>query len=250
MKWIIVFLTTFIMFQSLIVDADTNDGLAQQAETAYLKGDFKVAADLYQQLIDQGVKRSEVYFDLGNAYYQLHDLGRALFNYRRAEAITPRDEDLRLNLARIRVQRVDGTVAEAGILGQIAGLTSDWLSISELSWIVIALLWLCCGFTAAYLWRADWRKQVRWAILISSILFIIVSMLALTHIVLDASRKPAVIVGDTVSVMTGPGTNYVVIFELHTAAEIRIVEERNHWVRFQLPDLREGWIDEQSVEVI
>ena len=50
--------------------------------------------------------------------------------------------------------------------------------------------------------------------------------------------------------MTGPGTDYVEIFELHSAAEIRIVEERNHWVRFQLPDLREGWIEDRSLEVI
>src|SRR6266496_6146874 len=105
MKWCVLALMAFVISQSITVSVDTIDGLAQQAETAYLKGDFQLAANLYRQLIDQGVKRNEVYFDLGNAYYQLHDLGRALINYRRAEVIAPRDEALRLNLARVRVQR-------------------------------------------------------------------------------------------------------------------------------------------------
>lgn len=252
MRWLALVLTMIFVSasQSIIVASNATNDLAQQASAAYMKGDFKTAADLYQQMVDQGVKRSEVYFDLGNAYYQLHDLGRALVNYRRAEELTPRDEELRLNLARVRVQRVDGTSAEAGILGQIAELTSNWLSLSELGWIVIILLWLCCGFVAAYLWRADWKKWARWAIVITCILFILVSLFGLTRSVVDSWWKPAVIVEASVSVMTGPGTNYVEIFELHAATEVRVIEERNHWIRFQLPDLREGWIEEQTLERI
>jgi tetratricopeptide (TPR) repeat protein len=252
MRWLALLLTMILATasQSIIVASDTSDDLAQQASAAYVKGDFKTAADLYQQLIDQGVKRSEVYFDLGNAYYQLHDLGRALVNYRRAEELITRDEDLRLNLARVRVQRVDGTSAEVGILGQITSLTNNWLSLSELGWIIIVLLWLCCAFIAAYLWRADWRKWVQWAIVVSATLFIVVSLMGLTRFFVDALWKPTVIVDDSVSVMTGPGTNYVEIFELHSAAELRIIEERNHWIRFQLPDLREGWIEERALEKI
>ncbi len=250
MKWLALLLIAVFFSQSLVLAADTVDDLAQQAEAAYATRDFKLAAGLYQQLIDQGVKRSEVYFNLGNAYYQLHDLGRAFVNYRRAEVFVPRDEDLRLNMARIRVQRLDGIIAEVGIAGQIVRLTSKWLSPSELRWIVLILWWLCCGFIAAYLWRADWRKRARWVILVGCALFVFVGVLALTRIVVDTSLKPAIIVNESVSVMSGPGTNYLEIYELHAAAEIRIVEERNHWIRFQLPDLREGWIAEQSVEVI
>ncbi len=246
----IILLLMVILVQTVVVAEDAFGNMAQQAEAAYRKGDFETAVTIYQQLIGQGVKRSEVYFNLANAYYQLHDLGHALVNYRRTEVSTPRDEDLRLNLARIRVQRLDGTSTEAGLTGQIVKLTSDWLSPLELGWLVLLLWWIFCGCVATYFWRTVWRSILRWAIWISAVLFICVFCLALIRIIVDNSLKPAVVITDSVSVMTGPGTNYLEIFELHAAAEIRIVEERNHWIRFQLPDLREGWINEQSLEVI
>jgi len=250
MKFVKLLVLMVIVLQISVGHADSQDDLAKQAETAYSSGDFKVAAGLYQQLVDQGVIISDVYFDLGNSYFQLHDLGRALLNYRRAELLTPRDEDLRFNLARIRAQRVDGKIAEVGILGQIARMTDDWLSVTELSWIVIIMWWLCCGLVAAYLWRIGWRKWARWAIVTSALLFVIMSILTVARIAIDGSRKPAIVINDSVAVMTGPGTNYVEIFELHAAAEVRIVESRNNWVRFQLPDLREGWVDALSLEII
>jgi tetratricopeptide (TPR) repeat protein len=249
MKRFVVFIVVIIMSLSLVRAVD-NEDLAQQAETAYATEKFKIAVSLYQQLLEQGVNRSEIYFNLGNAYYELHDLGRSLVNYRRAEAIAPRDEDLRLNLARIRVQRLDGRFTDIGIAELIVNFTSQWLSPSELIWTVIVLWWLCWGLFAAYLWRITWQQWLRWAILASGVVFILVGVLILIHIIVDEARKPAIIVNDTVSVMSGPGTHYLKIFELHSAAEIRIVEERNHWVRFQLPDLREGWIEDQSLEVI
>jgi tetratricopeptide (TPR) repeat protein len=239
-----------IMAYLTVIAADGLDGLAQQAQAAYVKGDFKAAADLYEQLVDRDVKTSEVYFNLGNAYYQLHDLGHALLSYRRAQTITPRDEDLRFNVARIRVQRLDGMIPETGILWQLATLTSDWFSYSELGWIVIVLVWVVCGCVASYVWRPARRKWIRWGILSAVALFILISALMITRVIVDTSQKPAVIISDTVSVMTGPGTSYLEIFELHAATEIRIIEARNHWIRFQLPDLREGWIDEQALEMI
>ncbi|MBA3869371.1 MAG: hypothetical protein H0X30_09460 [Anaerolineae bacterium] len=250
MKWFVILLIAFFTWQSFVMAVDSDDALAQQAEAAYKKGDFKSAVDLYQQLIDHGLKNGEVYFDLGNAYYQLHDLGRALLNYRQAEIYMPRDEDLRLNLARVRAQRVDGTIVEVGIAGQIAGLTKDWLTTSELGWLVIILWWLCCGIVASYLWRVDWRKRVRWAIAASVVIFLLVAALALTRLAVDSALKPAVIIDNTAAVMSGPGTDYLEIFELHAATEVRVVEKRYDWVRFQLPDLREGWIEKKSLEEI
>jgi SH3-like domain-containing protein len=95
-----------------------------------------------------------------------------------------------------------------------------------------------------------WRKYLRWAIFACGILFFVVATFTVTRIIVDSNWKPAVVISDSVSVMTGPGGDYVEIFELHAAAEVRIVEKRDHWVRFQLPDLREGWIEEQSLEGI
>ena len=52
MKWGVVLFVVVIMSLSLVKAVDTSDDLARQAEGAYSTGNFKVAVDLYQQLLD------------------------------------------------------------------------------------------------------------------------------------------------------------------------------------------------------
>ena len=77
------------------------------ANRLYEDGQFAQAAQAYQQLADQGFADSALFFNLGNAYFKQGDYGRAILNYRRAEQLAPRDEDIAANLALARAQRVD-----------------------------------------------------------------------------------------------------------------------------------------------
>lgn len=250
MKKFGIALLMIFLLQHVSLAQDNLAELARQAETAYANGDFRSSAKLYQQLVDDGARRSDVYYNLGTTYYRAGELGEALLNYRRAEDITPRDDELRLNMARIRVQRVDGLVAANDFWDQIVGLTQGSFSLFELSLICVILFWCLCGSTIAYMLRRWWRKRLRWVILVSAILFIMVTGLAIGRVLINTSLKPAVVIADSVSVMAGPGYNYPVIYELHAAAEIRIVEAQNGWLRFRLPDLREGWVQEKAIGVI
>jgi len=224
------------------------DDLSQQAETAYAKGDFQVAAKFYQQMIDSGVQNSDVYFNLGNAYYQLHDLGRSLLNYRRAEQLTPRDEDLHLNIARVRAQRVDAPNNYVAIGDQIAQWERGWLSSSE-SGIVISILWWgFCGFLVAYLLLKRWRQWTWWGAVMSCIIFVFIGAVSAVRVVVDSTYQPAIVISPVTSVLTGPDAKYMSIFELHAAGEVRIMERRAGWVRVQLPDLQEGWVEADAIE--
>ncbi len=247
MKLLLILLVAFTLFQT--VSADMDD-LSQEAETAYTKGDFQSATKLYQQMIDAGARNAEIYFNLGNAYYQLHDLGRSLLNYRRAEQLAPRDEDLRLNIARVRAQRVDVLNSSVAISDQIAQWESSWLSNSEAEQIILILWWISCGCLSAYLLLRRWRRWTRWGAIVSFVVFVFVGVVSGIRVVVDNTYPSAVIISSTTSVLTGPDAKYMRIFELHAAGEVRIMERQNDWVRVQLPDLQEGWIKADSIEVI
>ncbi len=247
MKLLFVMVIALSLFQGINPDVDE---LFQEAEIAYAKGDFQEAIKVYQQMIDAGAQNAEIYFNLGNAYYQLHDLGRALVNYRRAEQFIPRDEDLQLNIARVLAQRVDAPSNFVAIGDQIAHWESSWLSIAEMGLVVLMLWWITCGFLSAYLLLKRWREWTRWGAIISGVLFVFIGAVSSIRVVVDHTYPLAVVVNSRVSVLTGPDTQYMAIFELHTAGEVRIMEQRNGWIRVQLPDLQEGWIKADSVEVI
>ncbi len=247
MKVLFALLIAFGFIQGTIVNVDD---LSQEAATAYANGDFQGAAKLYQQMIDEGTRNAQIYFNLGNAYYQLHDLGRSLLNYRRAEQLIPRDEDLQLNIARVRAQRIDPSLAYIGLGDQIAQWSSSWLSNSEAVELMFVLWWITCGSLSIYWLFSRWRKWARSGAIISCLILIFVGAVGGTRIIVENSSPSAIIVSENVSVLTGSDSQYMEIFELHAAGEVRIMERQNDWVRVQLPDLQEGWVKADAIEVI
>ena len=75
-------------------DAET---LFRKGVSAYGAGDFKESARVFQSLADRGIQNGKLYYNLGNAYLKLEDLGRAILWYERALRRMPREPDLRFN---------------------------------------------------------------------------------------------------------------------------------------------------------
>lgn len=223
-------------------------GVMAQANLAYQNGDYATAVQLYQSLVDKGIVNAAVYFNLGSAYYQSDDLGYALVNLLRAQMHVPRDGELNRSLALVRSARVDIQGDETGLIEGFASLTNSTLTFTELGWL--ALIFWCAWFALLIMWvlRMDWREGLRVLLLVGAavVIFAVVS-LASRWWVLDY-RPAAVVVQQQVQVMSGPGENYLELFMLHAAAEVRFVEIRDGWVRFALPDSRQGWLPADALK--
>ena len=68
------------------------------ANQAYLEDRYEEAAGLYEMIVETGHLNGHVFFNLGNTYIRLGELGRALLNYKKASVLLPRDGDLKANL--------------------------------------------------------------------------------------------------------------------------------------------------------
>jgi uncharacterized protein YgiM (DUF1202 family) len=53
-----------------------------------------------------------------------------------------------------------------------------------------------------------------------------------------------------VSAQSGPGADYIALFELHEGAELRLLERRGDWLRISLGAELEGWIPANSVAAL
>ena len=54
-----------------------------------------------------GIENGKLYYNLGNVYFRMNDIGRAILNYRRAESYIPNDPNLHQNLSYARSRRLD-----------------------------------------------------------------------------------------------------------------------------------------------
>ena len=98
------------------------DGAAvDAANQLYVAGHYDEAIQLYEAQVARGVQDSVLFFNLGNAYFQQGDIGRAVLNLERAAQLAPRDADIAHNLNLVREQTTELFAEEpAGPLAALA----------------------------------------------------------------------------------------------------------------------------------
>ena len=247
---IIILILAVILLTIPDVAQDTWGGTAEQARLAYEQGDYSLAIDLYHSLIEAGVHNAPLYLNLGNAYYQTNQLADAMLNYRRAYELQPRDSQINENLALVRANRVDILGEDSFWLDRLASWTAQILAISELGWIVFAGWLSAFVLVIAWILRRVWRRKLQTAIICMIIMNLIGLTLLGSRLYISEKRPVAIVMALSTSVMSGPGEDYMQLYRLYAAAEIRLLEKRDGWARFTLPDGRQGWIEMSAIEEV
>ena len=224
------------------------------ANQLYVAGHTSEAAAIYEQLISQGGRDSALYYNLGNAYYEGGDLGRAILNYQRAAQLTPRDQDIQANLALARAQVVDAyPEVPAGPFDSLAKLTSGWLTLNETATLAL-LFWFALGFIVLF-WRllqpGKLQNTIRYSALVL-LLFVVVASLSLGSRILREYNQPeGIIVAPIVTVNSSPDEQHNTEYQLHSGTEVNLLETNGDWIRFSVPgDAVEGWLPVEAVELI
>ncbi|NQV32532.1 MAG: hypothetical protein HQ515_07550, partial [Phycisphaeraceae bacterium] len=95
--------------ESLFAQANEAFTLANaQKNTSEAKAQFGRSILLFERLIQEGdIHNAKLYYNLANAYLYNHNIGKAILNYRRAEALDQNDADIQKNLAFARSRRID-----------------------------------------------------------------------------------------------------------------------------------------------
>lgn len=107
----------------------------QRANQLLEAGQPTAAAQLYGQLEAKGVRNAELFYNLGNAYYQSGDANKALEYYVQAAELAPRDAQIKANLAQAASHA--NTAAPRPALP--LPLTSNELAVGALAlWSIVA----------------------------------------------------------------------------------------------------------------
>ena len=219
----------------------------QQAAAAYRR-----AALRYESLIqERGIVNSKLYYNLGNAHFQLGDIGQAILNYRRAERVDPGDPNVLRNLEHARATRKDKLDSAGG--SQVLETLLFWHY--DFAWAtrtrLLAGAWL--AFWAVLLLRLFGQAWVpREVAVVSGV----AAGLLLASLAVDAFADRTTVAGVIVATETvarqGDGRSYEPSFEdpLHAGAEFRVLEERPDWYRVELPDGRICWLRAADVQLV
>jgi tetratricopeptide (TPR) repeat protein len=220
----------------------------------YEAGNYDEAADIYESIIAVGIQNSDLYYNLGNSYFKQGDLGRAILNYRRAHRLNPRDSDIKTNLMIARAQTLDQLeVSGEGSFSNLIQRAEDWLTLNEASILALVLWVIVSAFIIMAILLPQFRQVCLWAAAVVGI-FLVIGLISIFNRHYIEWRYPAaVIIAPEVDVTSGPGSTdqYLVEFNLHTGAEVNILESRPGWRRVALPGNDfQGWVPEEAIQQV
>lgn len=82
------------------------DATKAEGDSAYIKEDYAAAIQIYEALLKNG-EAADVYYNLGNSYYKIGEIAKAVLNYERALLLQPGNGDIRANLEVARAKTID-----------------------------------------------------------------------------------------------------------------------------------------------
>lgn len=98
MKIFSIAVSLFLLTLSSGSMAETPGTMAQEAQQAYQSGDYPRAMQRWEELRSLGYFNGPIFYNLGNAAWQLGQGGRARWYFLRGVALDPRNDALRHNL--------------------------------------------------------------------------------------------------------------------------------------------------------
>jgi tetratricopeptide (TPR) repeat protein len=243
--------TGLLLCISAASQVDEIDARLAEAESFYEAGQYTEAANVYENLIAEDYKGSAaLYFNLGNAYFESGQLGQALVSYLRAQRLNPRDGDIERNIVRVRANRVLFQRDEHALIDRMSSMTVNSMRITELAGLgfvtwngfFVLLIIFAVDFCRVRYWRQMLILLGAIACLLNSLLF--------ARLYTDYQRPRAVVTSLVANVYSGPSDEYLRLFDLHTATELRVLDQQNNWSKIILPDGRQGWVRIDTIEEV
>lgn len=213
---------------------------------------YQAASLRYERLIREGdVRNGRLYYNLGNAYFQMGDLGRAILSYRRAELLVGGDPDLRQSLRYARSRRLDrfDRTTERRVLETLLFWHYD-IPTSVRLWL-FAACW--AGLWGGLAWRLLHPGALgRIAPLSLGAASLLLGGSLGFEAAAEAQERHVVVTALETTARRGDGANYEPAFRdpLHAGAELELLEERDGWMQVRLPDGRSCWIQRTDAEAV
>ena len=240
-----------LLFLNLLI-ADDPSTIFKQANIYAEKANYQKAIEKYESLIDMGYESGALYYNLGNSYYRLDQLGLSLWAYYCSQKLIPRDSDLLHNLK----------VAKAKCLDRIEFPNSFFpfdffreldnsFKINELFLFgsLLILIFSSLRIMKKTMWLSiDASKNLN-AILV--IVIFMVHSLAFRKYFIDYKIKYGVVITNSVNVLSGPNNSQSsIIFVANEGLKVKINSIKDKWIEVELIDGKKGWLHFSSIREI
>jgi len=213
----------------------------------YKAGNFKQSARKFEAIAQKNIKNPYLYYNIGNAYLKAKDTGYAILWYERAKILAPGDPDLNYNLeyanSLVKDKKEDSI--------KIMDILFFWDSLIPVKVIQITAVFFSSVFFTWAAIQAVRRKKVfsGFGIMFFSI-FILTATIVFVNYYKQSVRLNAVIVTKQAVIRSGITDTSTTLFSLHAGTKIRVIEQRDGYLKIKFSKDKIGWIKLSQAVII
>ncbi|UCE18308.1 MAG: tetratricopeptide repeat protein [Gemmatimonadota bacterium] len=255
----LLFINTLFTFVTILISLNSTYAetaatrLFNKANQLYEEGKYEEAIVEYERITGSGIENGYVYYNLGNAYFNNKQLGRAILSFERARRLLPRDEDIKANLEHVKLLTVDKIeTPKPGWIAQLIIGLHNLFSLVEVTVIVwILYITLCLMIVLFILSQSPrMRSTLLHTGAVALALLILTGGSLFFKVRAAESTEIAVVMAPKVDARSGPGDEYTKMFTLHEGTKVKIRQSREGWHLISIPGGTGGWIEAETVERI
>jgi hypothetical protein len=215
---------------------------------AWARQDLAAARAAWERLAARGHATPDVLYNVGTAALAAGDVGAAVLYLERALRAGGETEDIEANLAVARSRQLDQVVG-AGLERSFAQRLASATDARLLGWLALGGTWAACLLFA---WARLRPGRARAVGIPLGVLAMAVALpsgaLVATHAWVEQSVREGVVMAATVPVRELPQGGARVAFEVHAGLKLRLVDDKEGFVRVRLPNGLEGWATREGIE--
>ncbi|MBQ9137116.1 MAG: tetratricopeptide repeat protein [Alistipes sp.] len=230
-----------------------NNALWESGNKAYIDGNFAQAVADYSAIESRGYYSARLYYNMGNAYFKLGQLGKAILYYHRALVISPSMDDAQHNLEIAQAQTKDN-IAQVPQFFLHRWLRTVQSTMSCTAWSVISLSLFALTLALLLVFLLGTRLAVRktgfFGAIASLLLFVVTTAFAISERNDVINRQGAIVISSAISVKSSPDRAATDLFVLHEGTKVTISSQVEDWAEITIADGKKGWTELSHLEQI
>jgi tetratricopeptide (TPR) repeat protein len=239
-----VFVLLAIVCAGKVFAADVTSDFSA-ANELYAKGKFADAAAACEKILQTSGLSPALLFNYGNAEFKAGHLGKAIAAYRQAAQLSPRDAELRANLAFVRNQVQGATVRESRWQNWFGALT-----LNEGALLTAVFLWAMFALLIARQIRPALAPKLRGVTRLAVALTIFSGAVLALQAANHFNSSVAVVTGAEAAARSGPFDDAQSTFTARDGAELRVLGRHDDWIQVADGAGKTGWLPVKQVEIL
>jgi len=233
----------FLLFLSKIISQNIDERFFS-ANNYYDSSNYLESIELYEKILDEGWESSNLYYNLGNAYYRQGMIGQSIWSYNKALRINPRNSDIKHNLEILNARIKDRIVLpdEFFLVRIYMKIKSrynleEWLFIGSIMIFISVILFL---LSKLYIFDNFILDRSLMVFIVTSI---IIHVIILDKFLDENDNRIGIIIDNSVDAYSGPfyGDN-TVLFNVNEGTKVKISQAHNKWIEIILLNGNRAWV--------